>query len=72
MLQEPGKPSFIDLILTNNPNPNSFQNAGVTETDLSYFHKMTVTLMKATFQKLKANVIHFKDNSKFSNDKFRL
>ena len=55
MLQEPGNPSFIDLILTNNPNPNSFQNVGVTETDLSYFHKMAVTLMKATFQKLKAN-----------------
>ena len=55
MLQESGNLSFIDLILTNNPNPNSSQKAGVTKTDLSYFHKMTVTLMKATFQKLKAN-----------------
>ena len=55
MLQESGNLSFIDLILTNNPNPNSFQKAGVTKTDLSYLRKMTVTLMKATFQKLKAN-----------------
>ena len=57
------------LILTNNP--NSFQNSGVIETGLSDFHKMTVTVMKTTFEKLKPNIIHYRDYRKFSNDKFR-
>ena len=62
-------PSCIDLILTNNS--NSFQNSGVIETGLSDFHKMTVTVMKTTFEKLKPNIIHYRDYRKFSNDKFR-
>ena len=57
------------LILTNNP--NSFQNSGVIETGLSDFHKMTVTVMKTTFEKLKPNIIHYRDYRKFSNNKFR-
>ena len=40
------------------------------ETGLSDFHKMTVTAMKTTFEKLKPNIIHFRDYTKFSNDKF--
>ena len=39
--KNPENPSCINLILTNNP--NSFQNSGVTEADLSDFYKMTVT-----------------------------
>ena len=61
-------PSRIDLILTNNP--NSFQNSGVIETGLSDFQKMTVTVMKTTFEKLKPNIMHYRDYRKFSNDKF--
>ena len=53
--KNPENPSCIDLILTNNT--NSFQNSGVIETGLSDFHKMTVTVMKASFEKLKPNVI---------------
>ena len=41
------------------------------ETGLSDFHKMTVTVMKTTFEKLKPNIIHYRDYRKFSNDKFR-
>ena len=67
--QNPENPSCIDLILTNNP--NSFQNSGVIETGLSDFHKMTVTVVKTTFEKLKPKIIHCKDYTKFSNDKFR-
>ena len=67
--KNPENPSCIDLILTNNP--NSFQNSGVIETGLSDFHKMTVTVMKTTFEKLKPNIIHYRDYRKFSNDKFR-
>ena len=67
--KNPENPSCIDLVLTNNP--NSFQNSGVIETGLSDFHKMTVTVMKTTFEKLKPNIIHYRDYRKFSNDKFR-
>ena len=67
--KNPENPPCIDLILTNNF--NSFQNSGVIETDLSDFHKMTVTVMKTTFEKLKPNIIHYRDYRKFSNDKFR-
>ena len=62
-------PSCIDLILTNNP--NSFQNSGVIEAGLSDFHKMTVTVMKTRFEKLKPNVMHYRDYRKFSNERFR-
>ena len=61
--KNPENPSCIDLILTNNP--NSFQNSGVIETGLSDFHKMTVTVMKTTFEKLKPNIIHYWDYRKF-------
>ena len=54
--KNPENPSYIDLILTNNP--NSFQNSGVIETGLSDFHNMTVNVMKTTFEKLKPNIIH--------------
>ena len=67
--KNPEKPSCIDLILTNNP--NSFQNPGVIETGLSDFYKMTVAVMKTTFEKLKPNIIHYRNYRKFSNDKFR-
>ena len=67
--KNPENPSCIDLILTNNP--NSFQNSGVIKTGLSDFHKMTLTLMKTTFEKIKPDIIHYRDYRKFSNYKFR-
>ena len=48
--KNPENPTCIDLILTNHP--LSFQNSCVLETGLSDFHKMTVTIMKASFQRL--------------------
>ena len=66
--KNPENPSCIDLILANNP--NSFQNSGVIEAGLSDFHKMAVIVMKTTFEKLKPNIIHYRDYRKFSNDKF--
>ena len=56
--KNPENQSCIDLILTNNA--NSFQNSGVIETSLSDFHKMTVTVMKTRFGKLKPNIIHYR------------
>ena len=62
-------PSCIDVILTNSP--YSFQNSCVIETGLSDFHKMTVSVMKTTFQKLKPKIVQYRDYTKFSNDEFR-
>ena len=67
--KNPENPSCIDLILTNSP--YSFQNSCVIETGLSDFHKMTVSVMKTTFQKLKPKIVNYSDYSGFSNDGFR-
>ena len=42
-------PTSVDLILTNRP--KCFQNSHVFETELSDFHKLTFTVLKAYFQK---------------------
>ena len=57
--KNPKKPSCIDLLLTNLT--KSFQNLSVVETELSDFHKMIVTVMKTTFEKLKPRVSDFKN-----------
>ena len=49
--KNPENPSCIDLILTNSP--YSFQNSCVIENGLSDFHRIIVSVMKTTFQKLK-------------------
>ena len=67
--ENPEKPSCIDLLLTNRP--NSFQNSSVVETGLSDFHKMVVTVMKTTFEKLKPRACYFRNLSEFCNEKFR-
>ena len=60
-------PSCIDLILTNSP--YSFQNSCVIET--TSFHKMIVSVMKTTFQKLKPRIVQYGDYTQFSNNNFR-
>ena len=40
----------------------SFQNSWVFETDLSDFHKMTVTVIKILFQQLQRRIINYRDN----------
>ena len=67
--KNPEKPSCIDLILTNRP--KSFQNSSAVETGLSDFHKMTLTVMKTTFEKLKPRVCYFRNWNEFCNEKFR-
>ena len=59
---------LLDLILTNSP--YSFQNSCVIETGLSDFHKMIVSVMKITFQKLKPRIAPYRDYQ-FSNNNFR-
>ena len=45
--KNPNNPCSIDLLLTNFP--KNFQNSGVTDTGLSDFHKMIVSVMKTNF-----------------------
>ena len=53
--KNPEKPSCIDLILTKRP--RSFHECHITETRISEFHKMTVTVMKIIL-KSKAQVLY--------------
>ena len=67
--KNPGNPSSIDLILTNSP--RSFQCSCVVETGLSDFHKMTVTVMKTTFQRMPAKIRNYRDYRHFDINTFR-
>ena len=63
------KPKCIDLILTNKP--SYFQHSNVFETGLSNFHLLTVTEFKMGFQKLKPQVITYRNYKNFNNDRFQ-
>ena len=65
----PRNPSCIDLILTNSQ--RNFQSSCAIETGLSDFHRMTVTVMKASFRKLKPKVIHHRNYKRFCNESYR-
>ena len=62
---------FKSLIKDQTNSPYSFQNYFVIENGLSDFHKMIVSVMKTTFQKLKPRIVHYRDYAQFSNDNFR-
>ena len=47
--KNPSKPC-IDLIMITNK-PKTFQNSVTVETELSHFHKMTLTVMKVFYKK---------------------
>ena len=69
MLQNPNNPSCFYLMLTNSQ--RSFPSSCAMETDLSDIHRMTVTVMKASFQKLKPKVIHYWNYKHFCNENYR-
>ena len=62
-------PSCIDLILTNKS--LCFQHTTVIETGLSGFHRLTVTMMKSTFQKKKPNFLNYRKDKFFNNETFK-
>ena len=66
--KNPKTPSCIDLILPNSH--YSFQNSCVIETGLSDFYKMTATVMKTSYEKLKPRIINYRDYKNFCNDTF--
>ena len=61
--------SCIDLILTNKS--RCFQNTTGIETGLSDFHKLTVSVMKANFQKKVPKILNYRNYKYFNNDIFR-
>ena len=67
--KNPENSTYIDLILTNSP--RSFQNSSVFETGLSDFHKLTITVLKQYFPKLKPKVVNYRDYQNFQNNEFR-
>ena len=66
--KNPLNPSSIDLILTNKP--RSFQNSQVIETGLSDHHKMTITVLRAFFQKQAPICIRYRDYKRFDKSLF--
>ena len=49
----------------------SFQKSNVFETGFSGFHRLTTTVLKQYFPKLKPNIVNYKDYRKFRGDEFR-
>ena len=62
-------PWCIDLIQINYQ--RSFQSSCEIETGLSNFDRMTVAVMKTSFQKLKAKVINYRAYKRFCNESYR-
>ena len=56
-------------MLTNEP--SYFQHSNVFETELSNFYLLTVTEFKLGFQKLKPQVITYRNYKNFNNDRFQ-
>ena len=66
--KNPTKPTCIDLIITNRP--KCFQDSLVIETGLSYFHKMSATVMKMYYTKQKPSIVRYRKFKNFCNDFF--
>ena len=66
--KNPINPTCIDLIITNRPKP--FQEYEVIENGLSHFHKMSLTVMKVFYNKLKPKIIQYRKYKGFSNEAF--
>ena len=67
--KNPENPSCIDLILANFS--NSFQSSCTTETGLSDFYKMTASVMKASFHKMKSKIITYRNYKLLSNKLYK-
>ena len=62
-------PSCLDLILANGP--RSFQNSCTFETELSEFHKMTLTVPTSSFAKQKPWILNYHNYKFFNNTLLR-
>ena len=52
--------------------PAKFSNTNVFETGLSDFHKLTITVLKQYFPKLKPKAVNYRHYRKFRNEEFNL
>ena len=66
-LKNPINPTCIDLIIKNRP--KSYQESEVTETELSDFHKMSLTVMKCSVTNKTRKSFNI-ENKDFSNEAF--
>ena len=62
-------PLCVDLFLTNCV--SSFQNTKVISTGISDCHKMILTVLKTTFEKVKPKEISYRSYKKFDNETFQ-
>ena len=67
--QNPEKPTTIDHILT--IHPRYFQHSGVYETDLSEFHRLTLTVFKVYHSKQNPKIRQYRNYKNFTNKHFR-
>ena len=65
-INNPETLSCIDLIITNFP--GNFQSCCVIETVSSYFHKVTLAVMKSSLLKLNARIKGYKKYSSFCSE----
>ena len=63
-------PSCIDLYITNSP--KSFQNTTTLDTGLSDYHKMVITVLKASFQKTKPKEFYYRDYRNLNREDFKI
>ena len=63
--KDPDNPTCIDLILINRQ--KCFQNSTIIEIGLSDFRKLTVTILKSYFKKLKPKEFIYGDFKNFSD-----
>ena len=62
-------PTLIDMVLTNRE--KSFHNSCCIETGISDFHKMTITILKTFFRKLKPTKIKYRNYKNFDIESFK-
>ena len=67
LLKNPGKPSFIDLFLTNSP--RSFQNTKKIEMGLSDLHKLVVKILELFLPNNQPKVITYRDYQSLDNSR---
>ena len=61
--KNPNNPSCIDFFLTNRP--RTFQYTTTTETGISDFHKLVVTVLKTFYKKQRPKIIHYGNYKNF-------
>ena len=66
--KNPTKPTCIDLIVPNRP--KCFQDSVVVETGLSYFNKLSDTVMKMYYTKQNRSIVHYRKFKNLCNDFF--